>query len=192
MASKARPAASPPDSRSTKRSAGARRPNAQLVDRRGAKRVPRRQHHPAAVGGELRGKLADSGGLAGAVDADHQDHERPLARVDVERPGDGEERPLDLGGKHALDFVGIDSLIVAPATDRLANARRRAKAEVGLNEDILEIVERCGVELALGEDVDDSAPDVCRGAREGESKALKPASLRLQRRRGHLRRELRR
>ena len=52
-----------------------------------------------------------------------------------------------------LDLVGTDPLVVASARDRLADARRRGEAEVGLDEHVLEIVERGGVELALGEDV---------------------------------------
>ena len=80
-----------------------------------------------------------------------------LRRIDRERPGDRLERALDLGGENRLHLVRTDPALVAPAADRLANARRRGEAEVGLDEDVLEIVERGGVELALGEDVGDAA-----------------------------------
>ena len=59
----------------------------------------------------------------------------------------------------ALTSSGVDALLVAPARDRLADAGRRAEAEIGLDQDVLELVERSGVELALGEDVGDAAPD---------------------------------
>ena len=59
----------------------------------------------------------------------------------------------------AFTASGIDALLVAPAADRLADAGRRGKAEVGLDQDVLEIVERVRVELALGEDVGDAAAD---------------------------------
>ena len=72
----------------------------------------------------------------------------------------GVERALDLGGEDPLDFVRTDPVLVAPVADRLANASRRAEAEVGLDENVLEIVERGGVELALGENVGDAARDV--------------------------------
>ena len=62
---------------------------AQLLDRRGAEGVAGGEHDRLAFGPELGRELADRRGLAGAVDADDEDHERPLAGVDVKRPGDG-------------------------------------------------------------------------------------------------------
>ena len=58
---------------------------------------------------------------------------------------------------------------VAPLADRLAHARRRADAEIGLQQNVFEIVERGRVELALGEDVDDAAPDRRGRARQARS-----------------------
>jgi hypothetical protein len=52
------------------------RPQAQLLDRRGAERIARRQRHLQPVGGEFGGEFADRRRLAGAVDADHQNDER--------------------------------------------------------------------------------------------------------------------
>ena len=49
---------------------------------RGAERVARRQHHAEPVFLETLGELADGGGLAGAIDADHQDHVRLASLVD--------------------------------------------------------------------------------------------------------------
>ena len=104
-------------------------------------------------GPELGGELADGRRLAGAVDADDEDHERALRRIDHQRAGDRSERALDLVREDPLHLVRIDPALVAPAADRLANAGRGGEAEVGLDEHVLEIVERGGVELALGEDV---------------------------------------
>src|SRR6185312_13575636 len=101
--------------------------------------------------------------------------------------GDRTKRALDLVGEDPLDLVRTDPALVAPVADRLANAGSGGKAEVGLNENVLEIVERGGVELALGEDVGDAPSDTGRGARKAGAKALKPASLRL---RGDARRGL--
>ena len=131
-----------------------------------------------ALGPELGRELADGRRLAGAVDADDEDDERALVRIDRERASDGGERALDLGREDPLDLVGIDPALVAPARDRLADARRRAETEIGLDQNVLEIVERSGVELALGEDVGDALRDVRRRAREARSQALKPAPLR--------------
>ena len=132
---------------------------AQLFDRRGAKGVARREHDRLAFGAQLRRELADGRRLARPVDADDQDHERPLRRIDDERTGDRLERPLDLVRQHRLHRLRVDPPLVAPACDRVANARGGGDAEVGLDENILEVVERLGVELALGEDVADAAPD---------------------------------
>src|SRR3984957_4051814 len=65
---------------------------------------------------------------------------------------------------------------------RLANAGRGGKAEVVLDEHVLKIVERGGVELALGKNVGHAARDGRRGARQPEAQALKPTLLRRGRR----------
>ena len=53
--------------------AGAVAPDLQLLDGGGAKRVGRRQQHGLALRAQGVRQLADGGGLADAVDADHQD-----------------------------------------------------------------------------------------------------------------------
>ncbi len=50
-------------------------PDLQLLDGGGAERVARRQYDLQPLPGQPLGELADGGGLAGAVDARHQDHE---------------------------------------------------------------------------------------------------------------------
>ena len=59
-------------------------PDAELLDGRGAEGVARREHHVFARVGETPRELADGGGLARAVHADHEQHEG-LVRRDVER-----------------------------------------------------------------------------------------------------------
>ena len=46
-------------------------PGGQLLGRRGPERVGRAEHHLLVLGDQHAGELADRGGLAGAVDADH-------------------------------------------------------------------------------------------------------------------------
>ena len=60
--------------------ARALRPDLELLLRRGAVRVGRGDEDGAAVLGELRGELADRRRLAGAVDADDEDHGGRRAR----------------------------------------------------------------------------------------------------------------
>ena len=135
------------------------RPDAQLLDRGGAKGVARREQDRLAFGPEFGGELADGRRLARAVDADDEDHERALRGIDHQRAGDRLKRAFDLVREDLFHFIRIDAALVAPVADRVANAGRRGKAEVGLNENVLEIVERGGVELALGENVGDAARD---------------------------------
>ena len=132
-----------------------------MLDRGGAKSVARGEQDSLAFGSELRSELADGRRLAGAVDADDQNHERALVGIDGERPGDRLERAVDLVGEDLLDFLRADPPLVAPVRDRVANAGSRSEPEIGRDEDVLEVVEGGGVELALGEDVGNAARD-CR------------------------------
>ena len=84
---------------------------------------------------------------------------RALLRIDRERARHGIERALDFVREDLFHLVRTDAPLVSPAADGVANARRRGEAEVSLNENVLEIVERCGVELALGENVGHAARD---------------------------------
>ena len=61
-------------------------PGGQLLDGRGAERVGRAEHDAAVLGDQDPGDLADRGGLAGAVHADHEDDAglRRRRRVDLE------------------------------------------------------------------------------------------------------------
>ncbi len=57
--------------------AGARAlaPDFELIDRGGPEGVARGEHHALALAKKFSRELADRGGLAGTVDADHQDDE---------------------------------------------------------------------------------------------------------------------
>ncbi len=57
-------------------------PHLELLDGGGAEGVAGGEHHAAALAGAAPRQLADGGGLARAVHADHQDDERPLRAVD--------------------------------------------------------------------------------------------------------------
>jgi len=60
-------------------------PGLQLCDSRGAERVAGRQHQAAAFILVTPRQLADGGGLADAVDANGEDHERLAAGIDLQR-----------------------------------------------------------------------------------------------------------
>src|SRR5712675_2439093 len=57
-------------------------PNVQLLDGGGAERVAGREHDAMALICEPARKFADARGLAGTVDADHENHKRRPALVD--------------------------------------------------------------------------------------------------------------
>ena len=60
-------------------------PHLQLLNRRRAKGVAGGEHDFLAFQLQLLGQLADGRGLAGAVDADHQNHKRLVRRANLQR-----------------------------------------------------------------------------------------------------------
>ena len=67
-----------------------------------------------------------------------------------------------------------DVLAVALGGQALGDGRRHRNAEVGLDQYVLKLLERVGVELALGEDGDDAAADRLRRARHAAGETLEP------------------
>ena len=107
------------------RSAAALGPDLELIDRRGAKRIARRQHDRAAFGAQSRRELADGRGLAGAVDAGDEDDERFYRRIDCERLRHAGKHLLDLCRHRGLDFVRRDRCVEAPVTQLGGDPARR-------------------------------------------------------------------
>src|SRR5579884_4368782 len=111
---------------------------------------------------ELRGELADRCCFARAVDADDQNDERPLAMIDLERLSARSERTLDFGRKDLLHFLDADLFVVTAASDRLPDAFRRRKPQIGADQHILKLVEHRSIELALGENGSKALADRAR------------------------------
>ena len=122
--------------------AGALAPDLELLDRRGAEGVAGRQHHRFALRPELGRELADRRGLARAIDADHQDHERLFRGVDHQRLRHRRQDRLDLARQDRLHLGGLDLLVVAALADGLGDAGGGGEAEIGLDQDVLEILQR--------------------------------------------------
>ncbi|MGY3107184.1 hypothetical protein ACVWW7_003811 [Bradyrhizobium sp. LM6.9] len=122
-------------------------------------------------------EFSDGGGLAGAVDADHEDDEGLLAGVDLERLRHRRQHLLDLDRDDVLDFVRRDRLVVAPRADGLRNPHRDRGAEVGAQQHVLDVVEHGAVELALSDEVGDRGPERGRGALQPVGQAAPPAQL---------------
>ena len=114
--------------------ARALRPDLELLLRRGAERVGSRDDDRVPVLGELRRQLADRRRLAGAVDADDEDHTRPCRDVECARIA---EQLCDLLRERLAE--------VAERAARLEPAHElggRAHADVGLDQRLLEPLPR--------------------------------------------------
>ncbi len=147
--------------------AGPLAPDLELIDGRGTECIARHQHDAFSLGAEFGGELADGGGLAGAVDAGHQNDERPCRHF--QRLGDGDQHFLDLASEHGFDLVGRDRLVEAALAQRRRHAAREPGAKIGADQFVLKLLDRRGIELALRYQVGD-------GAAERRRRALEPAT----------------
>ena len=129
-------------------------PDLQLLDRGRAERVAGGEHHLAALGGVAVRELADRRGLAGAVDADDQDHERLVRRIDDERLRDGLQ-DLEHGraqrGEQRVQVA--EFLALHAAAQRAQDLLGGLDADVGGDQARLEFVEDVLVDLAAGQQV---------------------------------------
>ncbi len=108
--------------------AGSCRPDGQLLDRRGTKRVGRAHQHRAAARPVQVGQLANRRRLAGAVYADHEHHVR--ARVRVRRRRDVRENAAHF----TCDPLAQRSVPAGPHGRE--NALRRGEADVGRDQGV--------------------------------------------------------
>jgi hypothetical protein len=126
----------------------------QLLDGGRPEGVACGEHDRQALVLEAPGQLADGGGLAGAVDADHQNHERPVLRVDIEwlfhRREDVHERaPEPIAQRlDVLEFLASEALLQV-----FDDSSRRVDADVGHHEQRFEFLERVFVDLAARREV---------------------------------------
>ena len=148
-------------------------PGLQLVGGGGAERVGGAEDDALAVADEHAGDLADRRRLAGAVDADHEDHARAARRAGRCRacgPGRGRgrrsaRRPAARAGRRpeavasTIDLVRSRSTIWVVAPD----------ADVGGEEDLLELLPVVLGELLAGEHGEQPAAE--RGLRAGQPRA---------------------
>ena len=150
-ASKARPAASPPGLARDKVGAGAAwpRPPAARSRRRGRYRPPPARR--LALAGQAARQLADGGGLAGAVDAGHQDHERPFGAVDGQRLLHRLERGGDFPGQDGAHLGIGDFAVIAVPGHGGGQAPGFGHAHIGADQRFLQPGHGLGVELLLGE-----------------------------------------
>jgi len=129
-------------------------PDLQLLDGGGAEGVARGEHHLAALGRQAAGELADGGGLARAVHADHQDHVRAPRLVDLERSAhraDDVEQRLAQRVEQCVEVA--EFLARHLAAQVVEDLLRGLDADVGTDQARLEFVEDGIVDLAARQQV---------------------------------------
>src|SRR5690606_16387570 len=152
-------------------------PYFELVNRRCAERISGNQHHLLAGPDVLGGQLTNGGGLAGAIHPNGQDDVGLRGGIDLEWLGDGREDLLDLRGQHRAHLLWRNALVVATLLERICDASRRLKPEVCLNEQVLKLLQRAGVELALGKDACNAFGKFAGCLSQPRLEALEPARL---------------
>ena len=98
-------------------------------------------------------------------------------KIELQRLGDGGQHLGDLGRHDAGDLLAGHVLAVALGGQRVGDAERRLDAEIGLDQEVFEVLQRLVVELALGEERRDLAGELRRGAGETLAQALEPAEF---------------
>jgi hypothetical protein len=114
-------------------------PGEQLLARGGAKGVGRGEQHLLIRIDQMPGQLADAGGLAGAVDADHHDHGRHML-ADRERPLQGRQQIGDAIGEQPAHGGRILQMGALDAPLQLVEqVTGRGDAGVGLEQRRLQV-----------------------------------------------------
>jgi hypothetical protein len=128
---------------------GAAAPGLQLHHRGGAVRVACDQQHLLAALGVARGQLADGGGLAHAVHADHQDDRRSAAGQREATAGAREDGGAFLaqGRPHRVRVRQLVAL--EPGLEGPQDLLRGGDTEVGRDQHLLELVQQGWVDLGL-------------------------------------------
>ncbi len=100
---------------------------------------------------------------------------RLLRCVDDEGRGDGLQDLRDLGRKDAADVFAGEALFEPSLGDRRGDALRGVDAEVGADQQVLELLECRAVELALGDEAGDAVGQTRGRLGETGFQPLEPA-----------------
>ncbi len=126
-------------------------PRLQLLDRRGAKRIACGQHDSEAIVNEFLRELADRRGLAGTVDADHENDERSIAVRNLEPSLD---RRKDVDERRAQAFAQCGRVVQFLSPKALTESRDdiggRLNPDVSHNQRRFEFLQGLLVDPAAG------------------------------------------
>ena len=130
-------------------------PDLQLLHGGGAEGVAGGQHQAVAVLLEAARQLADGGGLADAIDADGEQHERLLIGINRQRLGDRFQdcAQLDAQGLQQLSRVGEFARLEA-FTDIGHDFGADPHADIGTDQRRLQLIEQVGVEFRVAREQD--------------------------------------
>ena len=133
-------------------------PHGQLLARRGAEGVGRRQQHAGASVGEMLGQLADAGGLAGAVDAGHHDH-GGVVHAHHQRLFQRRQHVRDGVLQQGLDLCRVGGArFLHAAAQVIQQELGRRHAGIGHQQRGFQVFVQRLVDLRAGEDGGDAAP----------------------------------
>ena len=127
-------------------------PGGELVDGRGAERVGGPERHGAVLGDQDPGQLADRGGLAGAVDTDHEDDARlAVGAADLQPAVHGRVDERDeLRAERGPRVLG-SALDPEPGAQPVDHLLGGPDPEVGGEQDVLDRLPGVLVELLAAE-----------------------------------------
>ena len=155
-------------------------PDLELLHRRGAEGVAGGHDGAAAfLLIDLR-QLADSGGLAGAVDA-HDQHDMRLQRgVEDQRARHGGEDQGDFLGQRGLDFLVGDFLAETGAPEAGNDLLRRLRPQIGCDQEVFQFFQRLIIQAPLFEHRRDGFGDLLGAAGQAFFKAREETTKRHQ------------
>ena len=139
------------------RGAGALAPDLELLDGGGPEGVAGGHHHREAALLELLGQLADGGGLAAAIDPDHQHDMRFPAGGDIQRPCRRAEDFRDILREGGPDFLVRHVLAELFLREIGDQPGRRLDAEIGGDQDVFQLFQAGLVQPFCGEDAGNAA-----------------------------------
>ena len=148
------------------RRAGAIAPDLQLLHRGGAERVAGTHEGALALVAVLLRQFADRGGLAGAIDANHQHDMRFLRGVQHQRLGNRGQNGGNFLGEGGFDLLVGHFLAETGAAEFGDHPRGGIHTQVGGEQQFFQFLQRLIVQASFLEDRGDAFGDLLRAARK--------------------------
>ena len=76
-----------------------------------------------------------------------------LCGADLQRNGHRLQHRFNFLGQNGFDHIRLDAFVISSLADQRADARRQRQAQIGLDQQILQLFQRCSIKLALGENI---------------------------------------